>query len=76
MQGAMARHDEILRDAIEGHGGATGGARTGRERVRSTLAATIPPSELEARGRAMSRDDMRRFALGEYDAIDAVAEKT
>ena len=33
----------------------------------------VPPG-LGARGRAMSRDDIRRFALGEYELIDAVAE--
>jgi hypothetical protein len=37
----------------------------------------MPPPELEAlasRGRAMSRDEVRRFALGQLDRLGAVAE--
>ncbi len=48
-----------------------------RERVRAVLAETFPPHELAAfatRGRAMSRDDIRRFALGEYELIEVSAE--
>ena len=48
-----------------------------RERVRSTLIATIPEPELEtlsSRGRAMSRDEVRRFALRHVDPLGATVE--
>ena len=66
----MAAVEEI-RDAIGARGDQFGAKR--REQVRSALIATIPPDELDAlaaKGRAMSRDEIRRFSVGEYDPLD------
>jgi len=49
-----------------------------REHVRSTLAAALSPTELDsfaARGRGLTHDELRRFVVGEYDPLPAVAER-
>ena len=59
-----------LREAIGAGGDRLFAER--RERVRSTLAAEIAAPEhddLVARGRALTRDEIRRFALGELDPL-------
>ncbi len=68
----MGAVDDV-RDAVGAHQDRFGAER--RERVRTTLIATIPQPELEAlasRGRAMSRDEVRRFALGHHDPVAVV----
>lgn len=65
----------ILVGAVDGLRAAVGApgdllAEVGRARLQPALAASLSPrddAELRARGRAMSRDEMRRFALDEYD---------
>jgi predicted ATPase/class 3 adenylate cyclase len=67
---------EGVRDAIGARGDRWFAER--RERIRLRLTATIPPHEFEdlaARGRAMSRDEIRRFALGEDPEGDAVPSR-
>jgi hypothetical protein len=57
--------DEV-RAVIGAHGDHFGAER--RARVRSAIAAALSPPALDAltsRGRAMTRDEVRRFALGE-----------
>ncbi len=70
----MGAVDDV-RDAVGAHQDRFGAER--RERVRATLIATISQPELEvlaSRGRAMSRDEVRRFALGHHDPLAAIAE--
>jgi hypothetical protein len=71
LMGAVDR----IRAAVGAHRDRFGAER--REHVRSTLDTSISPTEfdaLAARGRALSRDELRRFALGEYDPVPRVAE--
>ncbi len=64
LMGAVA----AVREAIGASGDRWGAPR--REAVRTTLAERLAPEELHrltAEGRVMSRDDMRRFAVGASD---------
>jgi predicted ATPase/class 3 adenylate cyclase len=68
---------EGMRQVIGAEGDAWCAER--RQRVRAALATTLSASDYEAlaaRGRALSRDDMRRFALGEHAQIEGAADAT
>jgi predicted ATPase/class 3 adenylate cyclase len=71
LMGAVDR----VRAAVGAHRDRFGAER--REHVRATIDASLSPTEIDAlaaRGRALSRDELRRFALGEYDPVPAGAE--
>jgi predicted ATPase/class 3 adenylate cyclase len=68
---------DAVRDAIGAQGDHLGADR--RARVRSSLVDRLVPAELDAlatQGRSMTRDEARRFALGEGIGIRPPAERT
>ena len=61
-----------LREVIQVRGGLTGAPR--QERIHAVVRDLLDPHELQvlsARGRSLTRDEMRRFALDQLDPVDA-----